>query len=126
MVVGFLLVLTAQWPATRLGSEFMPSTFPGISIGKAQELLQQTDKMIRTVPEVRTVFGKIGREIEEAIHEVPGTLSVFSERVVGGRTDLGSYVAAAKHEVREHVKLPPATRCPGPVAASTCSAPRSG
>jgi len=39
----------------------MPTTFPGISIGKAQELLQQTDKLIRSVPEVRRVFGKIGR-----------------------------------------------------------------
>ncbi len=56
----------------RLGGEFMPdldegdllcmpTTFPGISIGKAQELLQQTDKLIRSVPEVETVFGKIGR-----------------------------------------------------------------
>lgn len=39
----------------------MPTTFPGISIGKAQQLLQQTDKLIATVPEVKTVFGKIGR-----------------------------------------------------------------
>jgi Cu(I)/Ag(I) efflux system membrane protein CusA/SilA len=40
---------------------YMPTTFPGLSIGKAQELLQQTDKLIRTVPEVERVFGKIGR-----------------------------------------------------------------
>ncbi|RLA38602.1 MAG: CusA/CzcA family heavy metal efflux RND transporter, partial [Gammaproteobacteria bacterium] len=39
----------------------MPITYPGISIGKARELLQQTDKLIRTVPEVKTVFGKMGR-----------------------------------------------------------------
>jgi Cu(I)/Ag(I) efflux system membrane protein CusA/SilA len=55
-----------------LGSEFMPeifegdlmympSTLPGLSIGKAQELLQQTDRLIKTVPEVERVFGKIGR-----------------------------------------------------------------
>ncbi|MCK5719787.1 MAG: efflux RND transporter permease subunit [Thiomargarita sp.] len=55
-----------------LGSEFMPelyegdllympTTLPGISIGKAQELLQQTNKLIKTMPEVKTVFGKIGR-----------------------------------------------------------------
>jgi Cu(I)/Ag(I) efflux system membrane protein CusA/SilA len=60
------------WPMKQIGSEFMPSldegdlmymptTYPGISIGKARELLQQTDKLIRTVPEVKTVFGKIGR-----------------------------------------------------------------
>lgn len=40
---------------------YMPTTFPGISIGKARELLQQTNKIIRTVPEVETVFGKAGR-----------------------------------------------------------------
>jgi len=40
---------------------YMPTTFPGISIGKAQELLQQTNKLILTVPEVKSAFGKIGR-----------------------------------------------------------------
>ena len=40
---------------------YMPTTHPGISIGKARELLQQTDKIIRTVPEVAHVFGKVGR-----------------------------------------------------------------
>ncbi len=58
--------------ADGLGSEFMPeldegdlmympTTLPGLSIGKAQELLQQTDRLIATIPEVRRVFGKIGR-----------------------------------------------------------------
>jgi Cu(I)/Ag(I) efflux system membrane protein CusA/SilA len=58
--------------ADGLGSEFMPeldegdlmympTTLPGLSIGKAQELLQQTDRLIRAVPEVKQVFGKIGR-----------------------------------------------------------------
>ena len=72
LLLAGLLVLTGAWPLQRLGSEFMPdldegdlmympTTFPGISIGKAQELLQQTDRMIRTVPEVERVFGKIGR-----------------------------------------------------------------
>lgn len=65
------VVLTA-YPLTQLGSEFMPdlnegdllympTTLPGISIGKAHELLSQTDKLIKTVPEVKTVFGKVGR-----------------------------------------------------------------
>jgi copper/silver efflux system protein len=65
--------LTGWWPLSdQLGSEFMPpldegdllympTTFPAISVGKAQELLQQTDKLIKTVPEVRRVFGKVGR-----------------------------------------------------------------
>ena len=72
IVVSLLLVVVGLWPLTKLGSEFMPdldegdlmympTTFPGISIGKAQELLQQTDRLIRTLPEVKTVFGKIGR-----------------------------------------------------------------
>ena len=52
---------------------YMPTTFPGISIGKAQELLQQTDKLIRTVPEVKTVFGKIGRA-ETATDPAPLTM----------------------------------------------------
>jgi Cu(I)/Ag(I) efflux system membrane protein CusA/SilA len=84
MLIGLLIVLTGLWPALRLGSEFMPpldegdllympSTFPGISIGKAQELLQQTDKLIRTVPEVQTVFGKIGRA-ETATDPAPLTM----------------------------------------------------
>ncbi len=70
--------------ATGVGSEFMPdldegdlmympTTFPGISVGKAQELLQQTDKLIRTVPEVRRVFGKIGRA-ETATDPAPLTM----------------------------------------------------
>lgn len=61
------------WPLQKgLGSEFMPTldegdllymptTFPALSVGKAQQLLQQTDKLIKTVPEVERVFGKIGR-----------------------------------------------------------------
>jgi len=59
-------------PFHKIGSEFMPelnegdllympSAFPAVSIGKAAEILQQTDRLIRTVPEVRRVFGKIGR-----------------------------------------------------------------
>lgn len=72
------------WPATQIGSEFMPpldegdlmympTTYPGISIGKARELLQQTDKLIKTVPEVKTVFGKIGRA-ETATDPAPLTM----------------------------------------------------
>ena len=52
---------------------YMPTTYPGISIGKARELLQQTDKLIRTVPEVERVFGKIGRA-ETATDPAPLTM----------------------------------------------------
>jgi Cu(I)/Ag(I) efflux system membrane protein CusA/SilA len=64
LLAALLLVMAGAWPALRLGSEFMPdldegdllympSTFPAVSIGKAQEILQQTDKLIATVPEVK-------------------------------------------------------------------------
>jgi Cu(I)/Ag(I) efflux system membrane protein CusA/SilA len=72
------------WPFDEIGSEFMPdldegdllympSTFPAISIGKAQQILQQTDRLIRTVPEVKRVFGKIGRA-ESATDPAPLTM----------------------------------------------------
>ena len=52
---------------------YMPTTFPGVSVGKAQELLQQTDKLIRTLPEVSRVFGKVGRA-ETATDPAPLTM----------------------------------------------------
>jgi copper/silver efflux system protein len=72
IALALMIMLVGLWPFTQLGSEFMPDldegdlmympiTLPGISIGKAQQILQQTDKLIRTVPEVDSVFGKIGR-----------------------------------------------------------------
>ena len=72
VLLAGLLTLTAWWPLQRLGVEFMPdldegdllympTTFPAVSIGKAVEIMQQTDKLIRAVPEVRRVFGKVGR-----------------------------------------------------------------
>ncbi len=79
LVVALLVAASMAWPLSgwwplggKLGSEFMPpldegdllympTTFPAISVGKAQELLQQTDKLIKTVPEVQRVFGKVGR-----------------------------------------------------------------
>jgi copper/silver efflux system protein len=72
LLLALLITAVGFWPATRIGSEFippldegdlmyMPSTYPGISVGKARELLQQTDKLLKTLPEVKTVFGKMGR-----------------------------------------------------------------
>ena len=82
LAAGVLIV--GLWPVTRLGSEFMPpldegdlmympTTYPGVSVDKARELLQQTDKLIKTVPEVKTVFGKIGRA-ETATDPAPLTM----------------------------------------------------
>ncbi len=84
LTVSLFLVIVGMWPVTQIGSEFMPdldegdllympSTFPAVSIGKAQELLQQTDKLIRSVPEVKRVFGKIGRA-ESATDPAPLTM----------------------------------------------------
>jgi Cu(I)/Ag(I) efflux system membrane protein CusA/SilA len=80
----FLIVLIGLWPLSQLGTEFMPdldegdllympSTFPAVSVGKAQEILQQTDKLIKTVPEVKRVFGKVGRA-ETATDPAPLTM----------------------------------------------------
>jgi Cu(I)/Ag(I) efflux system membrane protein CusA/SilA len=72
LLVAVLVFLTGLWPVTRLGGEFlppldegdllyMPTALPGLSAQKASELLQQTDRLIKTVPEVAHVFGKAGR-----------------------------------------------------------------
>jgi copper/silver efflux system protein len=70
--IAALAVVVTAWPIARIGSEFlpplfegdllyMPTTLPGLSPGKAAEVLQQTDRIIKTFPEVHHVFGKIGR-----------------------------------------------------------------
>ncbi|NUT16461.1 MAG: efflux RND transporter permease subunit [Cupriavidus sp.] len=72
IAIALLLLAATAWPVMRIGAEFMPpldegdllympSALPGLSAGKAAQLLQQTDRLIKTVPEVATVFGKAGR-----------------------------------------------------------------
>ena len=84
LVMAGVVFLVGIWPLNKIGSEFipdldegdlmyMPTTYPGLSIGKAREILQQTDKLIATVPEVETVFGKIGRA-ETATDPAPLTM----------------------------------------------------
>ncbi|MCK8134894.1 efflux RND transporter permease subunit [Pseudoalteromonas sp. 2CM28B] len=84
LLVALIITLVGLYPVNKIGSEFippldegdlmyMPTTYPGISIGKARELLQQSDKLIATVPEVKTVFGKIGRA-ETATDPAPLTM----------------------------------------------------
>jgi copper/silver efflux system protein len=79
--VALGLLAVTYYPYSKLGSEFMPpldegdilympTTFPGISITKAKELLQQTDKILATFPEVHHVFGKVGRA-ESATDSAP-------------------------------------------------------
>ncbi|PSV07580.1 efflux RND transporter permease subunit [Photobacterium leiognathi] len=84
IAIAIALMASSYYPITKLGSEFippldegdlmyMPTTYPGISIGKARELLQQTNKLIKTVPEVATVWGKVGRA-ESATDPAPLTM----------------------------------------------------
>ena len=91
VVVGMVAVLALSIvPFKRLGSEFMPplwegdllympTTFPGVSITKAREIAQQTDKIISSFPEVETVFGKVGRA-ETATDPAP--LSMLETTIV--------------------------------------------
>ena len=72
VVIGGVLLVAAAWPASRLGTEFMPplnegdllympTTLPGVSLDEAANILQITDRLIRQLPEVERVFGKAGR-----------------------------------------------------------------
>jgi Cu(I)/Ag(I) efflux system membrane protein CusA/SilA len=72
LAVSALLLVATLWPLSRLGSEFMPeldegdllympTTLPGVSTDAARALLQQTDRLIKSLPEVRSVYGKAGR-----------------------------------------------------------------
>ncbi|MGY9106197.1 MAG: efflux RND transporter permease subunit, partial [Alphaproteobacteria bacterium] len=84
LIVAAVVMASAIIPATRIGGEFMPeldegdllympSAFPAISVGKMAQILQQTDKLIRTIPEVETVYGKAGRA-ETATDPAPLTM----------------------------------------------------
>ncbi len=117
LAVAAVIVLAGLWPLSQLGSEFMPdldegdllympSTFPAVSIGKAQQLLQQTDKLIMTVPEVRRVFGKVGRA-ETATDPAP--LTMIETTILLKPRDQwreGMTVEKLKHELNELVQIP--------------------
>ena len=84
LVLAVLLLASVVYPLQRLGTEFMPeldegdllympTSLPGLSAGKAQQLLQQTDRLIASVPEVARVFGKVG-PAETATDPAPMTM----------------------------------------------------
>ncbi|RZQ53312.1 CusA/CzcA family heavy metal efflux RND transporter [Pseudoalteromonas phenolica] len=112
-VVGF-------YPLDKICSEFippldegdlmyMPTTYPGISIGKARELLQQTDKLIRTIPEVENVFGKVGRA-ETATDPAPLTMiETFIQLKPKSQWREGVTTESLKKELDALVKLPGVT-----------------
>ncbi len=72
LAIAAVAMVLSVWPATKLGTEFMPpldegdllympTALPGLAVGKGAEILQKTDRILRTFPEVKRVFGKIGR-----------------------------------------------------------------
>ncbi len=113
LYIGFL-------PIDKIGSEFippldegdlmyMPTTYPGISIGQARQLLQQTDKLIKTVPEVKTVFGKVGRA-ETATDPAPLTMiETFIQLKPRSEWREGLTTEGLKKELDSLVKLPGVT-----------------
>tara|TARA_R110002073_G_scaffold303165_3_gene471390 strand:- start:487 stop:3609 length:3123 start_codon:yes stop_codon:yes gene_type:complete len=120
-LLGALVILAmGLWPLDKIGSEFippldegdlmyMPTTYPGISIGKARELLQQTDKLIYTVPEVKTVFGKVGRA-DTATDPAPLTMvETFIQLKPQDQWREGVTTESLKKELDSLVKLPGVT-----------------
>ena len=97
VIIAFLVFCSSYWPLVHLGAEFMPpldegdllympTTLPGLSAAKAAELLQPTDRMIATVPEVETVFVKLGaeRQLTRTPGNVPKLLFVSPNHVSNG------------------------------------------
>lgn len=120
LLISLLVMLSVIWPWNRLGSEFMPeldegdllympTTFPAISTGKAQQLLQITDKLIKTVPEVERVFGKVGRA-ETATDPAPLTM-IETTILLKPREQWreGMTMDKLKRELDQRVKIPGVT-----------------
>ncbi|NQY64340.1 MAG: efflux RND transporter permease subunit [Alteromonadaceae bacterium] len=120
LVAAVLLLGVGVYPIDKMGSEFippldegdimyMPTTYPGISIGQARQLLQQTDKLIKTVPEVKTVFGKVGRA-ETATDPAPLTMiETFIQFKPKDQWREGVTSESLKKELDDLVKLPGVT-----------------
>jgi len=112
-----VLIVIGLYPALRLGSEFMPdmnegdllympTTLPGLSPGKAQQLLQQTGRILKSFPEVETVFGKAGRA---ATATDPAPMSMFETTVRLKPRDQwrpGMTLARLTDEMRAAVRIP--------------------
>lgn len=117
LLVGVVVLCSAILPWSRLGSEFMPmmnegsllympSALPGLSAGKASQLLQQTDRMLKTVPEVEHVFGKAGRA-DTATDPAP--LTMFETTITFKPRDqwrAGMTMDMLKAELDAAVKVP--------------------
>jgi len=120
LLLALVVMGIGFWPLNKIGSEFippldegdlmyMPTTYPGISIGKARELLQQTDKLIKSVPEVKSVFGKVGRA-ETATDPAPLTMiESFIQLKPQDQWREGVTTESLKKELDNLVKLPGVT-----------------
>ena len=120
ILFALAVLATGLWPLDKIGAEFMPpldegdlmympTTYPGISIGKARELLQQTDRLIRTVPEVASVFGKVGRA-ETATDPAPLTMiETFIRLKDRAEWRPGVTTESLRRELDARVKLPGVT-----------------
>jgi Cu(I)/Ag(I) efflux system membrane protein CusA/SilA len=120
LLFALFVLAIGVWPLNKIGSEFippldegdlmyMPTTYPGISIGKARQLLQQTDKLIYTVPEVKTVFGKVGRA-DSATDPAPLTMiETFIQFKPRSEWREGVTTESLKQELDALVKLPGVT-----------------
>ncbi|WP_462180767.1 efflux RND transporter permease subunit [Pseudoalteromonas gelatinilytica] len=117
LVLALLLAVIGFYPVNKIGSEFippldegdlmyMPTTYPGISIGKAREILQQTDKLIASVPEVESVFGKVGRA-DTATDPAPLTMiETFIQLKPKSQWREGMTTEKLKKELDNLVKFP--------------------
>jgi len=115
--LALVIIIVGLYPVNKLGGEFMPvldegdllympSSFPAISIGKAGEILQQTDKLIKTVPEVESVFGKVGRA-DTATDPAPLTMIETTVRLKPrDQWREGMTLASLKRELNSIVKVP--------------------
>jgi Cu(I)/Ag(I) efflux system membrane protein CusA/SilA len=117
LVLALVLAAIGFYPVNKIGSEFippldegdlmyMPTTYPGISIGKAREILQQTDKLIASVPEVESVFGKVGRA-DTATDPAPLTMiETFIQLKPKSQWREGMTTEKLKKELDNLVKFP--------------------
>lgn len=117
LVLALVLAAIGFYPINKIGSEFippldegdlmyMPTTYPGISIGKAREILQQTDKLIASVPEVESVFGKVGRA-DTATDPAPLTMiETFIQLKPKSQWREGMTTEKLKKELDNLVKFP--------------------
>ncbi len=120
LLIALMVLGIGVYPLNKMGSEFMPpldegdlmympTTYPSISIGKARQLLQQTDKLIKTIPEVATVFGKVGRA-DSATDPAPLTMiETFIQLKPRSEWRAGVTTESLKQELDRLVKIPGVT-----------------